>query len=52
MLFSGILMLGSASTLVLSIKNTSIVNTFVIYSSSPALAAVFSWLFLKKIQSV
>lgn len=42
MLFSGILMLGSASTLVLSIKNTSIVNTFVIYSSSPALAAVFS----------
>ena len=42
MLFSGILMLGSASTLVLSIKNTSIVNTFVIHSSSPALAAVFN----------
>lgn len=45
-LFSGILMLGSASALVLSIKNTSVANTFVILSTSPALAAVFSRVFL------
>lgn len=47
-LISGVLMLGSASSLVLSIKNTSIANTFVILSAAPALAAIFSWLFLKE----
>lgn len=47
--FSGILMLGSAAALVLSIKNTSIANTFVILSASPALAAVFSWVFLGEV---
>lgn len=47
--FSGLLMLGSASAMVLSIKNTSIANTFVILSASPALAAAFSWLFLREV---
>lgn len=46
---SGILMLGSASALVLSIKNTSIANTFVILSATPALAAVFSRIFLGEV---
>lgn len=48
-LFSGLLMLGSASSLVLSIKLTSVANTFVILSISPALAAAFSWLFLGEV---
>lgn len=48
-LFSGVLMLGSACSLVLSIKNTSIANTFVILSAAPALAAVFSWVFLREV---
>lgn len=48
LLFSGILMLGSASGLVFSIKMTSIANTFVILSATPALAALFSWFFLKE----
>ncbi|WP_421864477.1 DMT family transporter [Motiliproteus sp.] len=48
-IYSGILMLGSASALVLSIKNTSIANTFVILSAAPALAAVFSRLFLGEV---
>ncbi|MGI9277294.1 MAG: DMT family transporter [Endozoicomonas sp.] len=48
LLFSGVLMLGSASGLVFSIMNTSIANTFVIISGTPALAAVFSWLFLRE----
>lgn len=45
------LMLGSASGLVFSIKNTSIANTFVILSATPAMAAIFSWLFLKEVTS-
>lgn len=48
LLFAGILMLGSATGLVLSIKNTSIANTFVILSASPAIAAIFSWLLLRE----
>lgn len=48
-IFSGVLMLGSASALVLSIKNTSIANTFVILSAAPALAAIFSRIFLGEI---
>jgi len=47
-LVSGVLMLGSASALVLSIKNTSIANTFVILSATPAIAAIFSWLLLRE----
>jgi len=46
---SGLLMLGSATGLVLSIKNTSIANTFVILSATPALSALFSWLLLKEV---
>lgn len=46
LLFAGILMLGSATGLVLSIKSTSIANTFIILSASPAIAAIFSWLLL------
>ncbi|GAB3516400.1 DMT family transporter [Photobacterium alginatilyticum] len=48
-LLSGLLMLGSATGLVLSIKHTSIANTFVILSAAPALAAVFSWLLLGEV---
>jgi len=44
--FSGLCMLGSATTFVLSIKSTSVSNTFFIMSSAPALSAVFSWIFL------
>jgi drug/metabolite transporter (DMT)-like permease len=51
LLISGLLMLVSALSLVLSITNTSIANTFVILSASPALAAVFSWIFLKEATS-
>lgn len=39
---SGVLMVGSASGLVFSIKMTSIANTFLILSVTPAVAAVFS----------
>lgn len=46
---SGLLMLGSASSLVLSIKNTSVANVFVILSIAPALAAVFSRIFLGEV---
>lgn len=48
-IWSGLLMLGSAVGLVLSIKMTSIANTFIILSASPALAALFSWLMLGEI---
>ena len=34
--------------LVFSVKNTSIANTFVIFAATPALAALFSWIFLKE----
>ncbi|EGU32143.1 membrane protein [Vibrio ichthyoenteri ATCC 700023] len=48
LLFAGILMSGSATGLVLSIKTTSIANTFVILSATPAIAAIFSWLLLRE----
>jgi drug/metabolite transporter (DMT)-like permease len=51
LLLSGVLMLGSATGLVFSIKMTSIANTFVILSATPAMAAVFSWLFLRETKS-
>ena len=51
LLLSGVLMLGSASGLVFSIKMTSIANTFVILSATPAMAAVFSWIFLRETTS-
>ncbi|WP_257098615.1 DMT family transporter [Pseudovibrio flavus] len=43
-LAAGLLMLGSASGLILSIKLTSIANTFIIMSSTPAISALFSWM--------
>lgn len=48
LLVAGLLMLGSASGLVAAIKNTSIANTFLIFSTTPAIAAVFSWVFLRE----
>ncbi|KIC35741.1 membrane protein [Leisingera sp. ANG-M7] len=48
LLAAGILMLGSASGLVFAIKNTSVANTFLIFSTTPAIAAVFSWIFLRE----
>ena len=48
LLLSGVLMLGSASGLVFSIKTTSIANTFIILSATPAVAAIFSWLILRE----
>lgn len=47
-LLSGLLMLGSASALVLSVKNTSVANTYIIFSITPALAAVFGRIFLRE----
>ncbi|SPJ30038.1 DMT family transporter [Falsiruegeria mediterranea] len=51
LLVAGLLMLGSASGLVFAIKNTSIANTFLILSATPAIAAIFSWLFLREVAS-
>lgn len=48
LLAAAMLMLGSSTGLVFSIKNTSIANTFVILAATPALAAIFSWVFLKE----
>ncbi|MDA9557670.1 DMT family transporter [Vibrio sp.] len=48
LLIAGILMVGSASGLVFSIKHTSIANTFMILSAAPAFAAIFSWFFLRE----
>ena len=48
LLGAGILMLGSSSGLVFSIKNTTISNTFIILAATPAIAAVFSWVILKE----
>ncbi|OIQ18125.1 MAG: hypothetical protein BM557_07890 [Flavobacterium sp. MedPE-SWcel] len=48
LIISSLLMLGSASTFVLSIKNTSIANTFIIQSATPAAAALLSWVLLKE----
>ncbi|WP_206540010.1 DMT family transporter [Ruegeria sp. ANG-R] len=48
LLVAGVLMLGSSTGLVFAIKNTSVVNTFLILSSLPAVAALFSWIFLRE----
>jgi len=45
---AGVLMLGSASGLVFSVKNTSVANALIIFSATPAVAAAFSWLFLRE----
>lgn len=48
LLIAALLMLGSSAGLVLSVKNTSIANTFIILAATPALSAIFSWLLLKE----
>ncbi|WP_216825791.1 DMT family transporter [Ruegeria sp. EL01] len=48
LLAAGVLMLGSSTGLVFAIKNTSVVNTFVILSTIPAVAVLFSWIFLRE----
>ena len=48
LIVSSLLMLGSASSFVLSIKNTSVANTFIIQSATPAAAALLSWILLKE----
>lgn len=48
LLAAALLMLGSSTGLVFSVKTTSIANTFVIFAATPALAALFSWIFLKE----
>ncbi|WP_051202118.1 DMT family transporter [Ferrimonas senticii] len=45
------LMLISGSGLVLSIKHTTVANTFVILSATPALSALFSWLWFREATS-
>ncbi|WP_421704540.1 DMT family transporter [Aliiroseovarius sp.] len=46
---SGLLMLGSATSLVFSVKLTSVANTFLILTITPTLAAVFSRIFLGEV---
>jgi len=48
-LVSGLLMLGSATALVFSVKLTSVANTFLILTITPTLAAVFSRIFLGEV---
>jgi drug/metabolite transporter (DMT)-like permease len=45
---SGLLMFGSASCFILSIKYTAVANTVIIMASRPILTALFSWIFLKE----
>lgn len=45
-MFSGLLMLGSASSFVVGIKNTSVSNVMIIMSSAPVIMAVTSRIFL------
>ncbi|QGY39687.1 EamA family transporter [Pseudodesulfovibrio cashew] len=45
---SGLLILGSASTFVLSVKHTAVANTMIILSGRPVLTALASWIFLRE----
>lgn len=45
---SALLMVGSATTFVLSVKHTAVANTMIILSGRPVLTAFFSWLLLKE----
>nr|WP_320049400.1 DMT family transporter [uncultured Desulfuromonas sp.] len=45
---SGLLMFGSASCFILSIKYTAVANTVIVMASRPVLTAIFSWIFLKE----
>lgn len=46
--FSGLLILGSASCFVLSVKHTAVANTMIIISGRPVLTAATAWLFLRE----
>ena len=48
MIVSGLLILGSASCFVLSIKHTAVANTMIILSGRPVLTAAASWLLLRE----
>jgi len=50
-LVSGLLILGSAGTFVLSIKHTAVANTMVIMSARPVFTAAASWLLLREAPS-
>ncbi|WP_207263768.1 DMT family transporter [Desulfovibrio sp. Huiquan2017] len=45
---SGLIILGSASMFVLSIKHTTVANTMMILSGRPVLTAAAAWIFLKE----
>lgn len=48
LVLSALLILGSASTFVLSIKHTTVANTVLILSARPILTALASWIFLRE----
>jgi drug/metabolite transporter (DMT)-like permease len=48
LVLSALLMVGSATTFVLSVKHTAVANTMVIMSGRPVLTAVFAWLLLRE----
>lgn len=48
LLVSALLMVGSATTFVLSVKHTAVANTMIILSGRPVLTAVFSWIILRE----
>ena len=48
LILSALLMVGSASSFVLSVKHTAVANTMIILSARPVLTALTSWLFLRE----
>lgn len=48
LLVSGLLLMGSASNFVLSIKHTSVANTVFILSARPVFTALAAWIFLRE----
>lgn len=48
LLLSGLLMLGSASTFILSVKHTAVANTVIIMGCRPIFTAFFAWLILRE----
>ena len=45
---SGLLIVGSATTFVFSVKQTAVANTMIILTGRPILTALFSWIFLRE----
>lgn len=48
LILSGLLILGSASSFVLSVKHTTVANTLIIMSGRPVMTALAAWLFLRE----